>query len=284
VVAVGDIFPESGDLSHAEATSRLIDQIHPSAILGLGDYQYTTGDCANFLADGHFDSVWGTHNSIMYPVFGPDHDYDQGQANAAGYMSHQCPGQKAPAAAGAASGSGHMQWNMPYSYDLGDWHLIALPSLCFTYPSGCDAAQVTNWLESDLATRNAKCTIAYWHQPYWTSPSDEHTRTAEEKPWVQALYDHGVELLLTGHQHFYERFNRQDPNDKDDPVAGIRSFIVGTGGMVHYHKNSTAPNEAAYNDTDYGVLKLSLGNGAYSWQFMPVQGGHFTDSGTGTCH
>jgi hypothetical protein len=278
VVAVGDIFNPSNNTS-ANQTAKLIDQIDPQAILGLGDYQYETGSCDNFMASGHYDSVWGRENRRLYPVFGPTHDYNGAAANAAGYMSHDCPGQTAPVTA-----AGDLTWDKPYSYNVGSWHIIALPSLCFSYQPSCDPAQVTSWLEHDLSKNNTLCSIAYWHEPYWTSPTAEHDRTIAEKPWVQLLYKSGVELLLSGHQHMYERFNRQNLADQPDETRGIRQIIVGTGGMTLYHKTQTAPNEAAYNDTAFGVLKLQLAAGTYTWQFMPTGGSQYTDSGTGQCH
>jgi hypothetical protein len=148
VVAVGDIFNPTNNTA-ANQTAKLIDQIDPQAILGLGDYQYETGSCDNFMASGHYDSVWGRENRRLYPVFGPTHDYNGAAANAAGYMSHDCPGQTAPVTA-----AGDLTWDKPYSYNVGSWHIIALPSLCFSYQPSCDPAQVTSWLEHDLSKNN----------------------------------------------------------------------------------------------------------------------------------
>jgi len=101
----------------------------------------------------------------------------------------------------------------------------------------------------------------------------------------QALYDFGAELVLNGHEHNYERFAPQTPTGAADPVKGIREIVSGTGGESHYNDEGTPlPNSEVFNGTTFGVLKLTLGAGTYSWQFIPVAGASFTDSGSGTCH
>jgi hypothetical protein len=98
------------------------------------------------------------------------------------------------------------------------------------------------------------------------------------------LYNAGAEIVLTGHNHQYERFAPQTPAGAADPARGIREFVVGTGGAAHYAFGAVKPNSQVRNSTTFGVLKLTLGAGSYSWKFLPVAGQSFTDSGTGTCH
>jgi acid phosphatase type 7 len=284
VVAVGDINPDGAGNKSALATAKLVDQINPAAVLGLGDYQYENGSCANFTAAGHYDTTWGSENSRLYPTFGPVHDFDNQTSEAARYMAGNCPGQSAPASAGLKASGWSLSWDTPYSFNVGTWHIASLPSLCFDYSDSCDPSKITAWLQQDLDTHTNQCSIAFWHQPYWTSPTAEHTADTQLQPWMQVLYQHNVELLLSGHQHFYERFNRQDPTGKLDAARGIREIVVGTGGMTHYQKLGTAANEAAYDDDTFGVLKLQLGQDKYSWQFLPTTQGGYSDSGSGTCH
>jgi len=87
----------------------------------------------------------------------------------------------------------------PYSFNLGSWHIIQLPSAIYRYD--CDPAGVLAWLRADLASHRTACTLAFWHEPYWTRTTDEHGRTREVKPWVDLLYGAGVEVVLNGHQH-----------------------------------------------------------------------------------
>jgi hypothetical protein len=100
-----------------------------------------------------------------------------------------------------------------------------------------------------------------------------------------ALYDGNADVILSAHDHLYERFAPQRPDGTADPARGIRQFTVGTGGSGLYSFASTPrPNSEVRDNTSYGVLKLTLREGAYDWKFVPVAGSTFTDSGSGTCH
>jgi acid phosphatase type 7 len=91
-------------------------------------------------------------------------------------------------------------------------------------------------------------------------------------------------VILNGHEHVYERFAPQTPAALADPTTGIRQFTVGTGGASHYTFGTIQPNSEVRNGTTYGVLELTLHATSYDWQFVPVSGATFTDSGTGSCH
>jgi hypothetical protein len=197
------------------------------------------------------------------------------------YFSGDCPGQRSPESAAATLLGGTIGPFQPYSFDVGSWHIVSLPSLCYRY--GCDAAAITTWLINDLNTHTNKCTIAYFHETYWTSTSG-HPPVLSTQPWVQVLYDHKVELLLQGHNHDYERFYPQNMSNVRDDANGITAFVVGTGGVGFYSFTDTAPNSAIRTDSTYGVLKLELGPESYAWQFVPTSGGTFTDAGSAACH
>ena len=104
------------------------------------------------------------------------------------------------------------------------------------------------------------------------------------KPMFDALYNAGVEMVLSGHEHVYERFAPQNANGVADPVRGVRQFIVGTGGAELHRFGPPLPNSEARVEGTFGVLRLSLGTGGYSWQFVPVGGGSPRDAGSDTCH
>lgn len=283
VVAVGDIHAEGSD-SQAVANLNMVNSINPTAILGLGDYQYSSGTCSNFTASGHYDTDWGSQNYRMYPSFGPTHDYagTTSGSRADLYFSGDCPGQRNPQSAAAALLGGTIGPIQPYSFDIGSWHIVSLPSLCYRY--NCDATAITTWLTKDLNTHTDQCTIAYFHEAYWTSTTTGHPPALSTRPWVQVLYDHGVELLLQAHNHVYERFYPQNMSNVRDDANGITAFVVGTGGIGFYSFTNTAPNSAARSDSTYGVLKLTLGTGSFTWQFVPTSGGTFTDTGSAPCH
>jgi alkaline phosphatase len=97
------------------------------------------------------------------------------------------------------------------------------------------------------------------------------------------LYKAGVDVVLNGHDHIYERFAPQDDKGKADPEHGIRQFTVGVGGGGVYKLGKTAANSEVRDNSTYGVLKLTLGPGRYAWQFVGMPGSRFTDTGTGAC-
>ncbi len=259
LVGAGDIAgcSTNGD----EATAALLDGI-PGTVFTAGDNAYADGSDANY--SQCYDPTWGRHKARTRPSTG-NHDYHQ--TNALGYWRYF----------GSAGGDSAKYY---YSYDLGDWHIIALNS---NISMSAGSPQET-WLRADLAASTKTCTIAYWHHPRFSSGT-QHGSLSSAQPLWQALYDNGAEIVISGHEHNYERFAPQTPTGMADPTRGIREFVVGTGGESHYNDEGTPlPNSEVFNGTTYGVLKLTLSAGSYTWEFVPVAGGAFTDSGSGTCH
>jgi hypothetical protein len=212
-----------------------------------------------------YDASWGRLRTLSRPVPG-NHEYLT--PNATGYFTYF----------GAAGGDPTKGY---YSYDIGDWHIIALNSAC-AFVGGCLAGSPqTVWLENDLAAHQNLCTLAYWHEPRFSS--GVHGDDDSFGRWWLDLYNAGAEIVLNGHDHQYERLAPQDPDQ--NPVAnGIREFIAGTGGEEHEPVGVPVPNSEITNTDTFGVLKLTLRSSGYDWQFVPESGGTFTDSGSGTCH
>jgi acid phosphatase type 7 len=263
VVAAGDI--SCAGVCGQKATARLVSRVRPNAVLGLGDFQYETGTKSNL--DRYYDPYWGGFKSKTYAINGGRHDF-YGTGDWLDYFNR--------------GGPMHLRPEGSYSFDLGRWHVVALNSYCFER-SSCDASGWTRWLRQDLARHRARCTLAFWHEPYWTSPS-HHEEDKSLTPWVKALYQAGADVLLQAHNHAYERFAPQDPSGHRDDARGIRGFTVGTGGDSHYDYMGTVTNSAVKNDNTYGVLKLTLRPRGYDWRFLPVAGKSFSDSGAGRCH
>lgn len=258
---------------HERATSDLLVNAGLSAVLAMGDLQYYCGALAAFMYS--YDPTWGRVKSITYPAPG-NHEYQGGgtygcQPGAAGYYAYW----------GTAAGAPMRSF---YSFDIGAWHLISLNSNCVDI-GGCDAGSAEErWLRHDLAAHaGARCTLAYWHHAPFTS-SVTPVVIPETQALVQDLYDRGVDVLLTGHQHNYERFGPQTPQRVADPQHGIRAFVVGTGGEDLRRFGMTAPNSEVRDDETFGVLELTLLPRGYSWQFIPEAGDTFTDSGSSACH
>jgi len=256
VVAAGDIAQcnSSGD----EATAKLLDNIS-GTVLALGDLAYPDGTASNFSKCYH--PSWGRHRSRTRPTPG-NHEYHS--SGAAPYYSYF--GSRA-----GPAGRGY------YSYNLGSWHIVVLNS-------EANRTAQSAWLKSDLAANRRRCTLAYWHRPLFTS-SSKHGPFTAMRPLFTILYDAGADVVLSAHNHQYERFYPQTPTGAPSSSRGIRQFVVGTGGAGLYGFLSTpARNSQKRYNGGYGVLKLTLNDGSYGWRFVSVAGKTFSDTGSGTCH
>ena len=262
LVGAGDIAlcREQGD----EGTAELLETI-PGTIFTTGDNAYHEGTPEEY--DECYDASWGRHRHRTRPTPG-NHEYRT--PNAEGYFEYF----------GDAAGEPGEGW---YSYELGDWQVIALNSNCDHIDGGCEegGAQL-EWLREELAARDAVCTAAYWHHPRFGS--GRHGSDRDVAPFWEALYEAGADVVIAGHDHLYERFAPQDPEARADPERGIRQFVVGTGGADFYEFEEIQPNSEMRNNDTHGVLKLTLRADSYDWEFVPVEGGTFTDSGSGDCH
>jgi hypothetical protein len=139
------------------------------------------------------------------------------------------------------------------------------------------------WLKEDLATNPKRCTLAYWHHPFFSS-GGAYGNQAEMRPTWNALYGANADVVVKAHDHIYERFAPQDPNGAADPSRGIREFVVGTGGAELYSLGTIKSNSEVRSNDTFGVLELTLRSGGYYWEFVPVEGETFMDSGSGSCH
>lgn len=276
MAAVGDIACDPGSASfnagqgtasrcRQKYTSDLVVTRGPTVFAMLGDSQYSDATLAKYNAS--YDLSWGRVKAITKPAAG-NHEYNT--AGAAGYYGYF----------GSAAGDPAKGY---YSYDLGTWHVVVLNSNCSKVGTCAAGSAMEQWLRADLAAQDAgtRCTLAYWHAPRWSS--GEHGDNAAVAPLYQALYDSNVDVLLSGHDHNYERFAERAPNGSAAPGRGVRQFVVGTGGDG-LRTITAGPHTQASNTTTYGVLFLTLRSGSYSWQFVPEAGKTYTDSGSTTCH
>ena len=275
IAAAGDIAcgpAETGVFPCQQAaTSDLLMFIHPDAVLTLGDQQYNSGSLADY--NGFYNPTWGRLKAITHPVIG-NHEY--GSPSAGGYFDYYNGPGRSLGVAGARP-------NGYYSFDVGTWHLIALNSNCARVPGGCGAGSPQErWLRADLAAHPATCTLAFEHHPRWASDNGAFT-TPDVQPLLQALYDARVSILLTGHDHLYERYAPSAPDQSIDRERGVQEFIVGTGGRDLSGIGQIQPNSEVRNNRTFGVLKLTLHPGSYDWQFMPISGQTFTDFGSRAC-
>jgi hypothetical protein len=258
LVGAGDIAScaSPGD----EATAELLDSI-PGVVFTAGDNAYDYGTAQQF-ADC-YEPSWGRHRERTLPAPG-NHDYNT--PGATGYFGYF----------GEAAGDPARGY---YSTDLGAWHVVVLNS---SVARGPNSDQI-RWLRADLAASSSACTLAIFHHPRFNSGGNHGDNRSVGTFW-QALYEGGADVIVNGHEHIYERFGPQTPLAEPDPARGIRQFTVGTGGRSHYHIGRIRANSEVRESDSWGVLKLTLSNGGYAWEFVPVAGSTFRDSGSAVCH
>jgi hypothetical protein len=261
LVGAGDI--GTCGLNDDEATADLLDGI-AGTVFTAGDNAYETGAAAEYR--DCYGPSWGRHRERTRPAPG-NHDWET--AKLAGYFGYF---------GDAAKGPGGSSW---YSYDLGTWHVIVLDSMCAKV-KGCDAASPQGeWLAADLAASKARCTLAIWHHPRFTS--GEHGDTLAAGDFWGPLYAAGADVIVNGHDHDYERFAPQDPDGHRDGARGIREFVVGTGGAALRTFTRVAPNSDLRVAIAHGVIAFTLHDGSYDWLFTAADNA-FRDGGTASCH
>ena len=262
LVGAGDIADcgSEGD----EATAALLDDI-AGTVFTAGDNAYQDGSPEDF-ADCYAPS-WGRHLARTWPAPG-NHDWHT--AGLAGYRAYF--GE-------AALGPDGASW---YARDLGSWRVIVLDSACEEV-GGCGPDSVEGrWLADELATHDPACSVAIFHHPRFSSGA-VHGDQDDVAPFWDALYAAGVDVVVNGHDHTYERFAPQDPSGREDRAAGIRQFVVGTGGRDLYDFAEPRPNSEIRAAIAFGVLAFTLHPTSYEWRFVTADS-DFSDSGTTRCH
>ena len=256
------VFVGAGDVdgcgrAEPEYTARLLDRI-PGTVFVAGDATYPSGTMASYTSC--YGPTWGRHLWRTLAVPG-NHDY-QSDGGAAFYQYF-----------GAAAGPPGLGY---HSHTLGAWHVVMLNSMI---PVKAGSPQY-EWLRQDLGASTAACTVAVWHHPLFSSGKNGNNPYMRDV-W-NLLFQYGVDVVVNGDDHLYERFAPQDANGRAS-TRGIREFIVGTGGYPLYNRGQTQANSEVFENKTYGVLKLTLKSGRYDWEFVPIDGQTFRDSGSGTC-
>ncbi len=270
----------------AAATASLLTGV--DAVLPLGDDQYNCGGLSAF--EQSYGPTWGVKKSITYPVPG-DKDYttsggtDCPTTPGLGYQQYfggsgGLLGSPVPSVVNTDAATAY------YSYNLGSWHIIALnTSPCvLNDPLFCAAGSAQDvWLQNDLAHDTAPCTLAYYQNPRWASTaSGSGGDSTMQELWLD-LYNGGVDVVLNGDSHWYERFAPMNASGALDNAHGVQEFIVGTGGAGLEQPGTPLATSQVLNATTHGIIKMTLHNGSYSWQFINDGESSFTDSGSVTC-
>jgi hypothetical protein len=273
IAAAGDIVCGTGSRGNAcrdRQTADLLREIEPDVVLPLGDLQYETGTYPDFI--NFYDVTWGKMAPISRPVPG-NHEYES--PNARPYFDY-FNGLSAFTGPAGDRDKGF------YSYNLGEWHLIALNSECARIGGCGPGSPQGNFLKADLAANRRTCTLAYWHHPLFSS--GQNGNNGHMLPTWQILYDAGVDVVLNGHDHSYERFAPQNPATRADPDRGIRQLVVGTGGRNLTPFPTIQPNSEVRDNTSFGVLRMRLHSTSYDWRFLSITGMSLADQGAGVCH
>jgi hypothetical protein len=261
LIGAGDIADCS--LPGARQTSDLLVE-QPGLVFTAGDNAYPDGSSANF--DDCYAPTWGrVKDRTILPAAG-NHDWLTDRA--AGYLGYF----------GTTAAPNGTTW---YSRDLGAWHVIVLDSNCEKV-GGCGAGSPQGeWLARDLATSQARCTVAIWHHPRFTS--GEHGNDPTVAPFWDQLHAARAELVINGHDHDYERFAPQDPAGNVERPGGLREIVIGTGGTELRSFHAQAANSEFRVAGTWGVLRLTLHPFNYEWEFLPAGGTTFADAGSTPC-
>jgi len=257
VVAAGDIAMPGG---HQRLTSDRVLELDPDRVLVLGDNQYRNGELGEYRS--FYDPTWGRFKASTRPVPG-NHEYET--VGAAGYFAYF---------GRAARPKGRSY----YSFDLGGWHLIALNS---SIDHGLGSAQ-ERWLRADLVATGKRCILAYWHFPRFSSGAHQGNWGSLGALWTD-LYDARADVVLSAHEHSYERFARQTPWAEANR-QGIRQFVVGTGGADLLGFAAHQPNSQVRIGNVHGVLELVLHPASYDWRFVSEDGAVLDKGVSVTCH
>ncbi|HEU4641456.1 MAG TPA: filamin/ABP280 repeat domain-containing protein [Gemmatimonadaceae bacterium] len=268
LIGAGDIAGcgSKGDEKTASLVLGVLAGDAAATVFTAGDNAYENGSAADYA--NCYDPSWGQFKGVTHAALG-NHEYNTGTADPSfDYF-------------GSRVGNRGEGW---HSIDLGDWHIVFLNSNRDFVSLGATGPQVT-WLKADLAATTKQCIVAIWQDPLFYGNQDGGApgKKSYVKPFWDALYAAGAEIVVNGNKHDYERFMPQDPGGNPDP-NGIREFIVGTGGRsVSSAPIYLWPTSEVQQGNTFGVLKLTLGPGTYGWEFLAVPGTPFTDTGSGTC-
>jgi acid phosphatase type 7 len=250
-----------------EATAAILDTL-AGTVFTLGDNAFPDGTIEAYT--GCYEPSWGRHKARTYASLG-NHEYRAGNAT----PSFEYFGDRA-----GPRGLGY------YSLNLGNWHIVVLNvnDATVNETTAFDGSAQDQWLRADLAKNRSRCTLAITHNPrFFSSNTLGWTSSAYVTDIWRRLYDSGVDLVLTGQQHDYERFPPMTPTGTLDPATGIREINIGTGGESTENMVAIADHSEVRSDA-FGILKLTLDAENYSWTFVPVLPGQFSDSGSGSCH
>jgi alkaline phosphatase len=265
LLAAGDIADCSSN--GARLTAELIERL-PGTVAALGDAAYPNGSASDFARC--YDPTWGRFKNRTRPATG-NHEYRT--AGAGAYFAY--------------FGRRSAPYGGFYSYELRSWHIVVVNSNCDEIGGCGPRSEQTRWLRANLARHRARCTLAYWHAPRFSSgphgTNDPDTAEAMQPIWARLVKAH-ADIVLSAHDHLYQRFAPLNASGRVDRKHGVREFVVGTGGGPFYQAEKSTVGSRKLITDRFGVLRLVLKAGGYRWQFLEAPSGRVLDSGSGSCH
>jgi len=243
------------------ATAALITSLAPDGVIALGDLQYEDANISELRE--FYGTTWGAFKNITYPVRG-NHEYIT--SGASGYVEYF--GEMSPS-----------YWTT----DAAGWRIIAVDSWCQgQLYAGCSATSAqTRWLISELqrARSEGKCAAVMMHHPYVSS--GRYAVATVQHLW-EASVANGADLVMTAHDHHYERFGPLDATGAPAP-GGVPLFISGLGGAQVYPLGPAVPGSQYMLNSDHGVVQLTLTPTTFSWGFVSALDNLTYDAGSASC-
>ena len=258
LVGAGDIASCSSDGD--EQTASLLDGLS-ATVITLGDNAYEEGSLQQYR--DCYAASWGRFKPRTRPAVG-NHEY----------LTEGAQGFREYFERGTAA--------TYYAYNAGTWRVYVMDSNCAKVGGCGPGSPQYEWLAADLTANPRTCVLAYWHHPRFTLGPHANDEGGAGILW-DLLDTVGAEVILNGHDHNYQRWAPMRPDGTPDP-NGIRLIINGAGGRNHTTPTRSDGRVEAQNHDTYGVVRLLLRPGSYDWQFIPVSGGSFSDSGSSPCH
>ncbi len=261
---IADCRKNSANDSIAAKTAAIIEresvQAAQNYILTLGDSTYPFGTVAEFR--DCYGPTWGKFKASTLPTPG-NHEY--GVPHAQAYFAYF----------GEIAGSANQSY---YKKQLGTWLILSLNSNL----RGAEMETQVQWLTNELKQNKSACTLAFWHHPRFSSGG--HGNNGFMQAIWEQLANAKVDVVLSAHDHDYERLSPLNAEGQIDRLLGLRSFVVGTGGAgltpMFFPKSITEVRQNEF----HGVLRLRLFSASYDWDFLPIEGSSFKDRGQATCH
>jgi hypothetical protein len=255
-------FAAAGDwgcTSNTDATLVNMNGKGPERVFGLGDYSYaSTGSC-------FFSKIDASGLTGKTKIAIGNHEDDDSEGFS-GYMSH------------------FSQSQTYFSYNHGDVHILVVDTDRNSYASGSTQRNfVQNDLQSASTNPNIKWIIVYLHKPMYTSPntcgSSSCSNTGSENTNIRNGFgpmfaQYGVDLVLQGHVHNYQRtykltYNQGNPasptitdNNPNTYTEGNGAIyaIVGTGGVNFHALSGKAAFTSSQQDDFFGQLDIASTN------------------------